>query len=291
LLRNRSPAILRGPRRAGKTTILHAIPLHLGDRCRIRHVSLEGTTIRTADDLARALEPELEDDARPAKALRKRLRREPQPIFLIDEIAHLRDADPQAFAWLRAIGQGEVGVLLAGSAWDWTRVVDRANEAPGSSFGNDITPVDLGPIDEDDARTFLTSGGVGDQAAAWIVERCGGWPFYLQVMGHAVVQAVQAGQRKVRVDMAAVDDLYVKRLLVERDNVFRSRWLGELPPEVRAVLIKMKDGQPPLYRELSRAEKQAVRDVGFCAVTSEWLDDRPFYDWIWRHIDDLRGGV
>ena len=75
---------------------------------------------------------ELEDDARPAKTLRKRLRREPQPILLIDEIVHLREADPQAFAWLRAIGQGEVGVLLAGSAWDWTRVVDRANEAPGS---------------------------------------------------------------------------------------------------------------------------------------------------------------
>ena len=291
LLQNRSPSILRGPRRAGKTSILHAIKLRLGDGYKVRHITLEGTKLRTDDDLAQALEPELEDDARPAKTLRKRLRREPQPILLIDEIVHLREADPQAFAWLRAIGQGEVGVLLAGSAWDWTRVVDRANEAPGSSFGNDVTPIDLGPIGEHDARAFLVSGGVGDQAATWIVERCGGWPFYLQVLGHAVVQAVHSGQRQARVDKAAVDDLYVKRLLVERDNVFRSRWLGELPPEVRAVLIKMKDGQPPLYRELSRAERQAVRDVGFCETTGEWLDDRPFYDWISRNLDDLRGGA
>lgn len=164
LLQNRSPSILLGPRRAGKTSILHAIKLRLGDGYKVRHITLEGTKLRT-DDLTRALEPELEDDARPAKTLRKRLRREPQPILLIDEIVHLREADPQAFAWLRAIGQGEVGVLVAGSAWDWTRVVDRANETPGSSFGNDVTPIDLGPIGEHDARAFLVSGGVGDQAA------------------------------------------------------------------------------------------------------------------------------
>ena len=41
LLQNRSPSILRGPRRAGKTSILHAIKLRLGDGYKVRHITLE----------------------------------------------------------------------------------------------------------------------------------------------------------------------------------------------------------------------------------------------------------
>jgi hypothetical protein len=295
LLHGRSPVILLGPRRAGKTTVLHALKLRLGDRCRIRHVSLEGTAIRTADDLARLLEPELENDPRPAHVLRKRLAHDSQPVLLLDEIVHLRGADPPVFAWLRAVGQGEAGVLLAGAPWDWVQVIERANQAPGSSFGNDVTPVELGQLSEADAKRFLAEGGPkdvpikADRTAAWIVKRCGGWPFYLQVMGHAVVQAVQAGTRRALVDEAGVADLYERRLLLDRDAVFRSRWQSELPPAVRAVLLQLKDGRPPLYRELSRGERQAVRDSGLCSSAGDWLDDRPFYDWIWRNLADLQG--
>jgi WD40 repeat protein/predicted amidohydrolase/energy-coupling factor transporter ATP-binding protein EcfA2 len=295
LLLNRSPVLLLGPRRAGKTTLLYALKRRLPEDGRIRHVTLEGTTIRTADDLARLLEPDLESDARPAHALRQRFSREPQPVLLLDEVVHLSNAEPEAFAWLRAVGQGEAAILLAGAAWDWSRVIDRANQAPGSSFGNDVTPVILGPLEEQEARRFLAEYAPPDvtievdRTAAWIVKRCGGWPFYLQVMGHGVVQAVRAGTRRALVEEDGVTDLYEKRLLLERDNVFRSRWQNELSAEARAVLVQMKDGQPPIYRELSRTERKDVRQVGLCTSAGDWLDDRPFFDWIWRNQDDLSG--
>jgi hypothetical protein len=297
LLHGRSPVILLGPRRSGKTTVLHALKLRLADHCRIRHVSLEGTAVGTADDLARLLEPKLQNHARPAQTLRQRFRRKPPPVLLLDEVVHLRQADPELFAWLRAIGQGEAGILFAGAPWDWAQVIERANQAPGSSFGNDVTPVELGPLGEADARRFLAEGGPRDvpieaeRTGAWIVKRCGGWPFYLQVLGHAVVQAVQAGTRRALVDEQGVADLYEKRLLQDRDNVFRSRWHSELPPAVRAVLLQMKDGRLPLYRELSRGERQAVREGGLCTSAGDWLDDRPFYDWIWHNLADLHGVV
>jgi WD40 repeat protein/predicted amidohydrolase len=293
LIDTRSPAVLRGQRRAGKTSLLHALKLRLGADRAVYHVSLEGNRIRTADDLARLLAPELEEELKAARTLRRRLGKERTAVLMLDEIANLDEAEAEVFAWLRGVGQGEASVLLAGSPWDWARVIDLANQAPGSSFGNDVTPVDLGPLDEDDARQFLVDYAPDDVAiaqdatAAWIVARCGGWPFYLQVMGHAVVQAVSAGNHRALVDPEGVDDLYDRRLLRDRDNIFRSRW-DELPPLAQELLAQRSDGRLPRYEEMSHMERKVVRDLGLCLPPNDWLPDPPFYDWIRRNLPDLR---
>jgi hypothetical protein len=296
LIEGRSPAILRGPRRSGKTSIFHALARRLGADRHVRHVTLERSRIRTADDLARCLEPDLRDDPTPAETLHRRLRAEDRPVLLIDEVAYLRRArSSKVFAWLRAVGQGDASLVLAGSHWDWLRVVAHAAKVPGSSFGNDVTPVDLGPLDEADAVAFLVATAPGDvpleaeRTARWIVELCGPWPFYLQVMGHAVVQSVRAGKRLALVDRQGVFDLYLDRLLQARDPVFRGRW-GELPPEVRAVLLGMGDA-PPSYDRLPRAVQQRVFATGLCSPDGIWVEDRPFDDWIRRNASSLRGAT
>ena len=83
-------------------------------------------------------------------------------------------------------------------------------------FGNDVHPVDVGPLSLADAEQFLRRGfaeysQIGQElsdapSAKWIVETVGGWPFYLQVLGHAVVQAVQRGQRLSLVEKRGLGD-------------------------------------------------------------------------------------
>jgi hypothetical protein len=219
-------------------------------------------------------------------------------------VANLYSADPALFAWLRAIGQEEASLVFAGSHWDWVRVVERAAAAPGSSFGNDVTPVTLGPIPEADALHFLVKNAPPDvpieeeRTARWIVDQCGPWPFYLQVMGHAVVQSVRAGSRLALVERRGVSDLYEQRLLVDRDPVFRGRW-AELPERARRVLRAMTSGHAgspsnttglPAYKDLSRDDRKVLRDTGLCNPLGQWLDDRPFFDWMRRSADDHEGG-
>jgi len=186
------------------------------------------------------------------------------------------------------------------------RVVERAASAPGSSFGNDVTPVTLGPIPEADALQFLTRNAPPDapieeeRTARWIVDQCGPWPFYLQVMGHAVVQSVRAGSRLALVERRGVSDLYEQRLLVDRAPVFRGRWL-ELPERARRVLrvrtaasaeadSDINTAELPAYKDLPRDDRKALRDAGLCNPLGQWLDDRPFFDWIRRSADDHEGG-
>jgi hypothetical protein len=250
--------------------------------------------VRTANDLACLLAPELRDTPAPAEMLRQRCREENGAVLLLDEMAHLCAADLDVFAWLRAVGQHDASLVLAGSHQDWVQVVAHAASGPGSSFGNDVTPVTLGPLAPEDAVQFLVETAAADGVtltatgtAAWIVEVCGPWPFYLQVPGHAVVQAVQAGQRLALVERQGVFDLYQQRLLRDRSAVFQMRW-QELSILARTVLGGAQDGQLPSYRQLSRAERKAMRDSGLCTATGGWLDDRPFFDWIRQNVEAIQ---
>jgi hypothetical protein len=298
LIESRSPAVLRGPRRAGKTSILHALALQLASTHTVRHVSLEARRLVTEDDLACALEPSLAGGPAPASALRARLREEPASVLLIDEIANLRAADASVFAWLRAVGQESTSIVLVGSHWDWVEVVRQAASAPGSSFGNDVTPVNLGPLSEADALDFLVNTAppdvplARDGTARWIVERCGTWPFYLQVLGYAVVQAVRTGSRQALVEPSGVTELYENRLLVDRDvGFFRTRW-AELPERACGVLWRVRsspDGSLPQVRALSPEDRKILRDTGLCDSLGRWLEDKPFYDWLRRIADEEQG--
>lgn len=131
---------------------------------RVLLLTLEGKQIGSGDDLARLLTAQLgltEIPAESKKTPRQHLIDQlqtirPQPLFLFDEVAHLQAGDATLFPWLRALGQDQAAIVYAGSPLDWVRVVQRAAKvAPGSSFGNDVTPVKLGPIADSDALRFL----------------------------------------------------------------------------------------------------------------------------------------
>jgi hypothetical protein len=211
----------------------------------------------------------------------------------------LHAADASLFAWLRAIGQETpTSVVLAGSPWDWVTIVERAARFPGSSFGNDVTPVTLGALTQEDAIRFLADTAPPDVplaaegTALWIVERCGPWPFYLQVMGYAVVQAVRAGRRRALVEPEGVSDLCEQRLLLDRDvAAFGTRW-QELPERARRILRELRSGSGdlPRYRELSVDDRKALRDTGLCNAFGHWLGDPPFYEWI-RRVGDVEPGA
>ncbi|WP_438043395.1 eIF2A-related protein [Sorangium sp. So ce128] len=294
LIDSRSPAVLRGPRRSGKTSILHHLAARLSPARAVHHRSLEGraSPLRTADDLAVFLDPSLQSDVTPALTLRDRLSSAGNAVLLLDEVANLHQADATVFAWLRAVGQERTSVVLVGSHWDWVTIVEHAfAAAPGSSFGNDVTPINLGPLSEADAIRFLVDTAPPDVAveaertARWIVELCGPWPFYLQVMGYALVQAVRAGQRRALVERAGVRELYEQRLLLDRDAAFfRPRW-AELPRRARAVLGALRgapDAALPEVRRLPSEDVAVLCDAGLCDALGAWLADPPFFDWIRR---------
>ncbi len=69
----------------------------------------------------------------------------------------------------------------------------RTRATPGSSFGNDLTREDVGALSKRHAIEFLIGNGGEDKrldeaAALRIIERCGTWPYYLNVMGEAVLR-------------------------------------------------------------------------------------------------------
>ena len=225
LVENRSPALVLGPRRAGKTWLLEYLKGSLGPGYTARYETLQGKALVSADDLALLLEPEMARDtsqgASPGERVRQRLSEEgsaprgatgvpgaPRRVYLLDEVASLVEGDKTLFPWLRALGQRHASVVLAGTEWDWERVTRRAAEVClGASFGNDYTPVGVGPIAEEAARQYLTEvvpGLISERLAEWVVELCGAWPFYVQVMGHALYSSAEAGNRKPFNDRGAL---------------------------------------------------------------------------------------
>ncbi|WP_224361002.1 pentapeptide repeat-containing protein [Hyalangium versicolor] len=306
LVNGRSPAILLGPRRAGKTWMLEHMQTRLTPRYTVRYESLQGRPPRTADDLARLLEPEL-TNATPsnyspsAELLRKLNKRAqdgggpkaqphtPERVYLLDEAGALVQGDETLFPWLRELGQRGAALVFAGSKWDWKKVILRATEVcPGSSFGNDFTPVILDAIPPEEAQRFLTQtvpGLIPEHVAAWVLELCGAWPFYLQVMGHALFFADADGNRKPFNDKTALAELYDQRLLVERSAVFEDR-LRELPEPVQKLLFTHR-AQRPEFRSLAPEERQLLIATGLCTDAGRWLSDRPFFEWIRRRADVL----
>ncbi|HEU4404574.1 MAG TPA: pentapeptide repeat-containing protein [Polyangiaceae bacterium] len=303
---SKSPAILVGPRRSGKTSLLHLVRRRLKGGPTVCYVTLQQAKIATADDLAKLLASALAaETGEPARhgprtaneSLRDTLTRElratgaPAPVFLLDEVACLKGADGELFPWLRALGQDVASLIYAGSPLDWESTVRHANEvAPGSSFGNDVTRVSLGPIPEADAKAFLVetaAGIISPEVARWVIEFCGPWPFYLQVMGHALLTAANSGQRGPLLRKDSLRELYEQRLLIER-TIFLERW-NELPKPVRGALLAHPDERPAL-RSLPTAVRTQVIDAGLCTVTGVWLPDRPFFDWIRMHAAVLEAG-
>lgn len=293
-------AALLGPRRSGKTSLLEHMARRLADTHSVRKVSLELVSCRTPDDLARALEPSLAAAPSPASALIDLLRAEDKrwPVLLLDEVGYLRNADvevqPNVFGWLRGIGQELASVIYAGSHGDWAEALGQAARLPGSSFGNDVAAVVLGPLDYGDALGFLEARSPPDArilpepTGRWIAEICGTWPFYLQVMGYALVAESRSGKRKIGLDRNNIQDIYERSLLSPYTSMFRERW-EELPPRARELILASPEGLPR-YGELSRADRELLSEAMLYDGLSGWSiqSDKPLLDWIARKRSELQ---
>lgn len=301
LLDSLSPAVLKGPRRAGKTSILHALEArNRGPRVVLRR-TLEGQRPRTPDDLAVLLDPALRGRPGAALALQTRLSAEERPVLLLlDELAWLGDAEDELFAWLRVLGQeGIAGLVLSGSHNDWVDLIRKASRTPGSSFGNDYSIVELGPISDDLALEFLATTAPEDvpidpqRTGRWILELCGGWPFYLQVMGHAVVEEARSNRPGAPLDKPALIDLYERKLLDDHSAMFTNRW-SDLRHAAQQVLLELfhearrtRHNELTPHRELARAARNALRDADLLDPSRGYKIDRPLRDWLHRNLDDL----
>jgi hypothetical protein len=281
----RTPTALLGPRRAGKTSLLHTLAARLRGTHEVYHATLEGAQLTTRDDLARRLAPALAAHPAPAEALLQ-ARPELPAVYLLDELAWLARLPADHLAWLRALGQHAAMLVLAGSHQDWRTVAAHARTAPGSSFANDVWVVEVGPMARRDAAQFLvttSAGRISEDLARLIVEVCGGWPFYLQVMGFAVEQELRVGRAVVVRDQ--VLELRHRRLIVDRDPVFAGRW-AELPALARATLLAHRD-QLPRLDDLSIDAADAVLGAGLATPAGIWLDDIPWFQWVRLHARRL----
>jgi len=292
-------AALLGPRRAGKSWILTKLRqvLRKEGAGAVFKVTLPTPhdEVESADALAVILDPALATVASPNNALLDRAEKGADAsdplVFLLDEVGRLQHYHPAAISWLRDLGQAGAWIVYTGTEKDWNTVVGRALTAPGSSFGNDIDIWELGPWSEPTALTFLegTADYLGvnlepNEIGRAVVARVGTWPFYLQVVGDALVRAVRDGDRGPLMDRRLLDALVQDRLIDKWSRHFRSRWI-EIDPIGRAALLDHGTGDPAL---LSPAQRDDLREVGILRPGDEWLQDSPFYAWMERNAAALR---
>lgn len=291
LLAHRRPIALIGQRRSGKTTILNHVGRRLADAGTVHFVSLQGREpIRTRDDLAVILARDRSLGER--TGLADRMLSDPdrrRHTYLVDELAYLTEADGSVFPWLRSLGQESGGLVLSGSPWDWARLIDRASKVSvGSSFGNDITPIELGPLAERDAVEFFVTTAaepefITHEVAQQVVDLCGGWPFYLHVMGDGLFRTAAP------ISSVDIRHIYDSRLLGTFGASFRGRW-SELPNAIVSLILGSTDHVLPRFHDLKPIEKSLLLDTGLCTIRGDWLEDRPFFDWIWTYAAYVHRG-
>jgi hypothetical protein len=295
---------LLGPRRSGKTSVLNTLQRRLADTCHVVCVSLEGKPrhLRSQAEFLELIEPECGGDPdRYERALRARAR----TVYLIDELGYLAAADSQVVSLLRSISQRSdndvrVGFVLAGTDMDWHRVMHAARKTHGSSFGNDLPRVGLPALSHEAALEFVRETGSRTQEpdlpwtriAEVIVDLCGTWPFYLQAMGHALVQGVRAGRLRPPIQAPALKELHDEVLLRDFDHGFANRFT-ELRPRARSWLVEdlreRHDGDPP-GEPPNPVRDDTIHARLYDGLTKRWIEDPPFMRWIQLrgpdHLDD-----
>jgi S-DNA-T family DNA segregation ATPase FtsK/SpoIIIE len=288
---------LLGPRRAGKTWVLTELKRRLVQDgfTHVHHVVPQpSSSVDTPDALACLIDREVRTSATPAEMLLDEARSRSQVgsdrlVYLLDEVGRLVDYAPAAVSWLRDLGQAGAWLVYTGTEKDWHKVVRWALREPGSSFGNDVNARPVGPIGNRAALMFLTGTAanlrvnLAESTAAAIIELTGSWPFYLQVVGDAVVRQVQAEDLRPLTDRQALLRLVQQRLLDEWTHHFQGRW-AEIGAPGRAALLTQPGSVP---EGLAPAQRDDLRDVGLLRPGDVWLDDRPFFDWIARNATSL----
>lgn len=303
LVHSATPCVILGPRRSGKTWLLQALKQELlAKNYKLSMITLEAAEgserqlpLRDRDQLAVLLDPSRKQHENPAMEWVQQAlaNNEQRSVVILDEIVHLCQAEANLFAWIRSLGQQGIGIVLAGSHYDWAQVTQRALQFPGSSFGNDTKPLDLEPLSESQAAEFLLQRAPDElelkknpQVIDWIVKRCGSWQFYLQVMGYELVEEHRAGRRQVFQNESDLDELYRQQLIELYNLVFASRW-NDSPNAVRRVLLTSKNKRLPPFSEIAASDRRILRDCGWITRRNYWLHDPPFLDWIEIRREEL----
>ncbi len=293
-------AALLGPRRAGKTWVLAELARRLKEdgATSVQLITvphLPPSSVETPDELATLLDPGLASADSPAQTLRQAAEEHKgtsrRRVFLLDEVGRLAGYGPVAVSWLRDLGQAGATLVYTGTEKDWNEVIRLALLAPGSSFGNDVNARVLGPLEPRAAVTFLegTALNLGvtlkpGVTSAMIIRLVGTWPFYLQVVGDALIKAVNANDSAVLEHEPRLRALVEERLLDEWTHNFLARW-AEIGPAGRAALLD-NPGEP--LRSLTPAQRSDLREVGLLRPGDGWLEDPPMFEWIARHAASLR---
>ncbi|AVH55920.1 MULTISPECIES: FtsK/SpoIIIE domain-containing protein [Streptomyces] len=294
--RDGTPAALLGPRRAGKSWIIKELQERmrsdgLGNVQKVVTLSNRDRA-GSQDELAVRLMPALAESARAADELMDRAAAgsgASRLVLLLDEVGRLTGYDPAAVSWLRDLGQAGAWLVYCGTYKDWNDTRRHALAVPGSSFGNDVNHFTLGPLAEPDAREFLTGTAeneglvIPSVTADRILKNVGPWPFYLQVVGDALVRAARAGSTLALDDARELRSLIERELLVNKADVFRSRW-SEIGVAAREALLEARGGLP---KNPNAAQGTQLRDVGLLLPQNKWLPDRPFFDWIHYAYQEL----
>lgn len=292
---SRTSAVLLGPRRAGKTWILSELARRLttdGANTVIRlTIPQPSAPVDTPDAVASLIYRPLRDSNAPAEDLidlaATSARLGDPLVFLLDEVGRLRDYPSSAVSWLRDLGQAGAWMVYSGTHRDWRRVVRWALLFPGSSFGNDVNVHELGPLRPGDALEFLsgTAANLGvtvdpDTTGEEVLDLVGSWPFYLQVIGDALVREAR---RDGRVDAGVVDlpQLIEARLLDEWSHHFHGRF-SEIGPLGRSALLSAVQ-PPPDPARLAPAQRTELSSAGLLLANNRWLPDPPLYKWIMRN--------
>lgn len=292
----RTSAALLGPRRAGKTWVLTELHRRLTDSHArsVHRLVLPYRSVASSDALASLLDHSVADRPSPAMALidkaqEKAGTRDPM-VFLLDEVGRLAIYDPAAVSWLRDLGQCGAWLVYSGTEKDWHTAVRWALTSPGSSFGNDVNARELGPWDDDTALAFLSGTAANlnvdlppETTGRETIKLVGTWPFYIQVVGDAIVRSVQNNHFEVLSDQAALRRLVDGRLIDEWRTEFQGRW-KEIGVAGQAALL-VDPGRTP--SSMSPAQRNDLLDTGILRPDDGWIADPPFFAWIARNASVL----
>jgi len=183
------------------------------------------------------------------------------PVILMDEADGPVAEFPYRF-WERVRGMLERAVFVWATRQDLDRIYEETGR--GSPFGNRLGLLRLGLIDAEGAAILIGWGAPpldGDDRAL-MASWCGRHPYYLQLLGHCLVEAKLRG---------AAQSEAMDRFLDTADARLRTLW-RTLSPREKQALRACAGGAPGRLRRLRWRGLIDERGQLFGRVLSDWME-------------------